>query len=115
MREPNKNPYDLFGCDRDPIHQVLIMSSEQNPLELTITIELADHVASCCVNADEAFVEFQGPGGHLMAGFEFREARPGHLFVATLAVPAPGPYTYRIVASVLGHPLNREGTYEVLA
>jgi hypothetical protein len=101
------------GCDRDPIHEVRIEPSAQNPLSLTVTIELAPHVASCCVNADEAFVEFQGNGHHAKSGFEFRESRPGHLFVAQLSVPAPGLYTYHIVASVLGHPLNREGTYEV--
>jgi hypothetical protein len=105
-------PLDLSGCDREPIREVRVVPSPLNPLSLTVTIELADHVASCCVNADNAFVEFQGEGGHVRAGFEFRESRPGHQFVASLTLPAPGRYSYRIVANVLGRSLNREGTFE---
>ena len=112
MEQKNCNTSKNSG---DPVKKVRITPSDKDPLALTVAIELAEHVAACCVNADNAFVEFQGEGGHVRSGFEFREARPGHLFVATLSVPAPGHYSYRIVANVLGYPLNREGTHEVRA
>ena len=111
--DPSLKPSDLSGCDRDPIQDVRIGPSGQNPLSLTVTIQLANHVASCCVNADEAFVEFYGGGHRVRSAFEFREGRPGHLFVAAVSLPAGGLYAYRIFAKVLGHPLNREGTYDV--
>ena len=104
---------DSSPCDRDPVREVTIVPSTKDPLSLTVTIHLADHVASCCVNADEAFVEFHGGGHHVRSAFEFREGRPGHLFVAALTVPAPGLYSYRIFAKILGHPLSREGTFDV--
>lgn len=101
------------GCDRDPVREIRIVPSTGNQLSLTVTIELADHVASCCVNADEAFVEFYGGGHHAQSAFEFKEGRPGHRFVATVNVPSSGLYSYRIVAKILGRTLCREGTYEV--
>jgi len=107
------DPCDPSGCDRDPVHEVRITPSDRNPLALTVTIELAHHVASCCVNAEEAFVEFYGGGHHVQSAFEFKEGRPGHLFVATAVVPAHGLYSYRISAKILGRPLNREGTYAI--
>jgi len=107
------NPCDLSGFDRDPVRDIRIVTSANNPLSLTVTIELVEHVTSCCVNADEAFVEFHGGGHHVHEPFEFKEGRPGHLFVATLKVPARGHYSYRIFANILGHALNREGTFDV--
>ena len=106
-------PGEPSGCDRDPIRGIRIGASAQKPLSLTVTIDLAEHVAACCVNADNAFVEFQGPAGRVRSGFEFRESRPGHHFTAAVTLPGFGAYSYRIVASVLGHPLNREGSFEV--
>ena len=102
-----------LGADRDPVLEVRIVPSAGNPLSLTVSIELADHVASCCVSADEAFVEFYGGGHHLQSVFGFKEGRPGHRFVTTLTVPSRGLYSYRIIAKVLGRFVNREGTYDV--
>jgi hypothetical protein len=107
------NTCETTADSKDPVRNVRILPSDTSPLSLTVTIELAEHVAACCVNADNAFVEFQGKAGHARSAFEFRESRPGHLFVATLSVPAPGAYSYRIVANVLGRLLNREGTFDV--
>lgn len=98
--------------ETDPVREVRIEPSARNPLALTVTIELADHVAACCVNADTAFVEFQGDGHHIRLAFEFMEGRPGHQFVANLTVPAAGLYTYRLMAKILDRTLTREGTYE---
>ena len=102
----------MKNCESDPVQEVRIQPSVDNPLTLTVTIELAGHVAACCVNADTAFVEFHGDGLHIRSFFEFMEGRPGHQFVANLTVPTPGHYTYRIMAKILGRTLTREGTYQ---
>jgi hypothetical protein len=103
------------ACERDPVVEVRIESSVKDPLSQTVTIQLAGHVAACCVNPDTAYVEFQGEGSHVRAAFEMREARQGHQFVATLKVPRFGVYSYRIVAQILNRSMNREGTYVVPA
>lgn len=99
--------------DRPPIRDVRIQPTPDNLLSLTVTIELVHHVAACCVNAANSFVEFQGQGNHVRADFQFQESKPGHLFIASVNLPQRGTYTYRIVANVLGHSVNREGTCEV--
>ena len=104
-------PGEPSGCDRDPIAKIRLEQTAQNPLSLGVTIDLSEHVASCCVNADQAFVEFLGNGFHGRSSFEFHEARPGHQFVAGIVLPAPGLYAYRIAAKILGRTINREGTY----
>ena len=77
---------------------------------MTVTIELAEHVAQCCVNPEAAFVEFVGDGGHIKANFLLRDHRPGYLMEASVKLPAPGTYAYRVVAKTLDRTLLREGT-----
>jgi hypothetical protein len=76
-----------------------------------VTIELAEHVAQCCINPEAAFVEFIGGGGHVKANFHLRDHRPGYLMEASVKLPAPGTYSYRITAKILDRTLMREGTY----
>ena len=46
---------DSSPLDRDPVREVPIVPSGQDPLSLTVTIDLAEHVAACCVNFDVSF------------------------------------------------------------
>jgi len=79
--------------------------------ELTVTIELAEHVAQCCVNPEAAFVEFIGEGHHVKTNFHLRDHRPGYLMEASVQLPAPGNYSYRIAAKILDRTLTQEGTW----
>jgi hypothetical protein len=99
----------------DPIHGVRCVPAPSDPLRVEITIELAEHVPACCLNVESAFVEFHGQGHHVKAPFTFRESRPGHLLEASLHLPAPGLYSYRIVGKILGRTLAREGSFEALS
>lgn len=90
---------------------VRLESSPTDPLDVRVVIQLARHVASCCINPDQAFVEFQSESGHVKSFFELQESRPGHLFVAKLRLPARGSYVYRVVAKIIGRSLQREGLY----
>jgi hypothetical protein len=98
------------ACERDPIKDVRLEPAA-DPLRLVVTIELAEHVASCCVNADTAFVEMTNCATVLHEPFSFQEGRPGHRFVAHLTLPETGSYAYRIMAKVLTRTFYREGTY----
>jgi len=95
----------------DPIKDVRCVPSAANTLLVTVTIELADYVAQCCVNPEAAFVEFIGESQHVKANFRLRDHRPGYLMEATIKLPARGTYTYRIAAKVLDRTLMQEGTY----
>ena len=99
--------------DDDPVKDVRCNPSAADALQLTVTIELAEHVAQCCVNPEAAFVEFIGEGKHLKSHFHLRDHRPGYLMEASVKLPAPGPYTYRVVAKILERTLMREGAYIV--
>jgi len=95
----------------NPVREVRCTPSPTNPLFLTVTIELAEHVAQCCINPEAAFVEFIGEGERLKANFQLRDHRPGYLMEASVKLPAPGTYAYRVVAKILDRTLMREGTY----
>jgi hypothetical protein len=95
----------------DPVRAVEFVPSSSNPLCVLIRIELAEHVAACCVNTDGAWVEFHKEEHTVRAEFVFRESRPGHLMEATVTLPAPGVYFYRLVAKVMGRPLIKEGNF----
>ena len=97
--------------DDDPVKDIRCTPSASDALQLTVTIELAEHVAQCCVNPEAAFVEFIGEGGHVKANFRLRDHRPGYLMEASVKLPAPGTYSYRIVAKILDRTLLREGIY----
>ena len=96
---------------KDPIQDVRCSASSDNPLLLTVTIELAEHVAQCCINPDAAFVEFFGDGTRLVSHFSLRDHRPGYLMEATVTLPSLGIYSYRVVSKILERTLIREGTY----
>ncbi len=82
-------------------------------LSVMVMVELAEHVPSCCLNLESAFVEFHGSGHHVQASFALRESRPAHQLEATVRLPEPGLYSYRVVAKILQRSLTREGSYEV--
>jgi len=79
--------------------------------QLTVTIELAEHVAQCCINMETAFVESAGKAYTKKAGLLLRDHRPGYLMEASVKLSAPGAYSYRIAAKILDRTLMREGTY----
>jgi hypothetical protein len=95
----------------DPVKDVRCTPSAVDSLLVTVTIELAEHVAQCCVNPEAAFVEFIGEGHHVKTNFHLCDHRPGYLMEATVNLPAPGSYSYRIAAKILDRTLMREGTY----
>ena len=97
--------------DDDPIRNVRCVPSASDALQLTVTIELAEHVAQCCINPEAAFVEFIGGGLRLKANFRLRDHRPGYLMEAAVKLPAHGTYSYRLAAKILDRTLLREGTY----
>ena len=96
----------------DPIQAVEFVPSSSDPLGVMIRIELAEHVAACCVNTDGAWVEFHKEGHTVRSEFVFCESRPGHRMEATVTLPVPGVYSYHLIAKVLGRSLIKEGTFE---
>ena len=95
----------------DPIRDVRCVASPADPLLLIVTIELAEHVAQCCINPEGAFIELIGNGQHLKAHFSLRDHRPGYLMETAVKLPALGTYSYRVVSRILERTLTREGTY----
>jgi hypothetical protein len=95
----------------EPIRSVRFLPSANDPLLVTVVINLADHIASCCITPETTFVEFLGEKGRTRSGFVLKEHRPGHQMIATLGLPASGVYRYRNVAKILAQPFFREGIY----
>lgn len=98
-----------------PVLAIHCQSDPKDPFDVTVTIDLAEHVAACCINPEAAVVAFHKASINLQTHFVLKDHRPGYQMVAQLRVPEPGVYTYRVVAKILGHSLIREGTYEVLS
>ena len=86
--------------------------SPTHPLDVIVRIDLAEHVAACCVSTDGAWVEFHKDGMTVRGEFIFRESRPAHRMEATVPLPEPGVYSYRLVAKVMVRALIKEGLFE---
>jgi hypothetical protein len=93
------------------VRAIHISGSAEDSLRLSIVVELSASAPACCVSADRAFVEFRRDGHAVRADFELQERKDGHRFAASLRLPSPGVYVYRLVAQVLGHHIIREGVY----
>lgn len=99
----------------NPVREIRFTPSSSDALLLTVTIELAEHVAQCCVNPEAAFVELISKDQRLKAHFQLRDHRPGYLMEASIRLPTSGAYSYRVVAKILDQALTREGIYDACA